>query len=152
MPKPTKHHPRVGQVTAMYMLPVDTSASQARRAQLVATWWRESEVLERFGIDANALTLWRHRRRVLAVWHAPEHQYFYPPNQFDAAGPRREMSAVLGYLNDERISGSGWSEVEWLLTPHVLLDGEAPMDMLVHDPSRVLCALHEEFLDGPEIW
>lgn len=131
-------------------LPPDTSASQARRAEFVASWWRESEVLERFGIEPDTLTQWRRRRRVLAVWHPPENQYYYPPNQFDDTGPRREMSAVLGYLNNQGFSYSGWGEIEWLYTPHVLLDGQTPDDVLLHDPRRVLRVIHEEFLEDPD--
>lgn len=152
MPKHIKHPTHSDRVTAVYALPVDTPASQARRAALATKWWRESEVLERFGIEPDTLTLWRVRRRVLAVWHAPEHQYVYPTSQFDESGPRREISAVLGYLNHESLSGSGWDEIEWLLTPHTLLDGETPDDMLSHDPRRVLRALHEEFLEEPDAW
>lgn len=152
MPKPTKNPARLDQVAVMYILPADTLASQTRRAEFVASWWRESEVLERFGIKPDTLTYWRQRRRALAVWHAPENQYFYPPCQFDETGPRREMSAVLGYLNDAAFSGSGWSEIEWLFAPHALLDNQTPADILLLDPSRVLRVLHEEFLEDPETW
>lgn len=150
MPKPPKRPEHLDQITAVYSFPADTPGSQARRAELVAGWWSEATVLKRFGIDSEMLTLWRRRRRVLAVWHAPDHQYFYPPGQFDEAGPRWEMSAVLGYLNDESLSGSGWGEIEWFVTPHTLLDGQLPLDLLSHDPRRVLSVVHEEFSDGPD--
>lgn len=152
MPKPTKYPNRSDPTYAAHKLPVDDSALQARRTELVANWWRETDVLKRLGIKPDTLTLWRHRRRVLAVWHVPEQQYFYPPYQFDETGPRREMSAVLGYLNHDCLSGSGWGEIEWLLTPHALLDGHTPADMMLHDPRRVLQALHEEFLEDPDMW
>lgn len=137
-------------IEARYALPIDTPASKARRAALAKDWWRECEVLERFGIELETLTRWRRRRRLLAVWHAPENEYFYPPSQFDEAGPRREMSAVLGYLNDESFSSSGWGEIEWLFAPHALLDSQIPADMLSHDPRRVLQVLHDEFLETPD--
>lgn len=137
-------------VNPRHVLPADTRASRLRRAEFVKDWWREHDVLKRFGIEPDTLAQWRRRRRVLAVWHAPENQYFYPPCQFDETGPRREISAMLGYLNDESSSGSGWNEIEWLFAQHSLLDSQTPADMMLHDPRRVLQVLHEEFLEDPD--
>ncbi|EJP77624.1 hypothetical protein [Stenotrophomonas muris] len=44
---------------------------------------------------------------------------------------------------------TGWGEVEWLLSPHALLDGAAPAEVLVSDSASVLKAARAEFLaDG----
>lgn len=105
--------------------------------------------MARLGVDLDTLDEWRRRRLVLAVWHAPERQYLYPPFQFSNVGPLREMPPLLGYLN-HGVNASGWAEIEWLYTPHALLDGQPPAEILLHDPIRVLDAAHQEFTPDPD--
>jgi hypothetical protein len=38
-------------------------------------------------------------------------------------------------------------EVEWFLTPHVLLDGESPVEVLQQDPQAVLEVARIEFIE-----
>jgi hypothetical protein len=40
---------------------------------------------------------------------------------------------------------TGWVELEWFISPHVLLDGATPAEILVTAPNRVLAAAELEF-------
>lgn len=40
---------------------------------------------------------------------------------------------------------TGWGEVEWFLSPNVLLDGASPATILACSPGRVLRAAQVEF-------
>lgn len=53
---------------------------------------------------------------------------------------------MLGYLL-EGSTGSGWSEVEWLMTPHALLEAQRPVELLSFDPAKVLSAAEVEFIE-----
>lgn len=130
-------------------LPPDRPASAVRRALLVQIWWTQIEVMVQLDIDEATLARWRRRRQVLAVWHAPANQYYYPPFQFAGRVLRREMSPLSGYLN-EGVSESGWGEIEWLYAPHALLDGREPARVFPEDPERVLRVLHGEFLEDAD--
>ena len=54
----------------------------------------------------------------------------FGPFQREPDGPRRT---------------TGWGEVEWFLSPHVLLDGATPATMLALSPGRVFRAARVEF-------
>lgn len=52
------------------------------------------------------------------------------------------LVSMRGALGTDR---SGWSTVEWLLVPHVLLGGQRPAEVLQASPARVLAAAQIEF-------
>ncbi|EOW2135788.1 hypothetical protein N5C16_03200 [Stenotrophomonas sp. GD03908] len=81
--------------------------------------------------------------------------YRYPTWQFHANGqPVAHLAEILEVLREfgpfEHESGglgrtTGWGEVEWFLTPHAMLDGATPAEMLATDPCRILRAACVEF-------
>jgi hypothetical protein len=115
-----------------------------RRAELAASYLAEEDVLRHLEIDHNELAALRVRREILAAWHVPEKRFVYPPFQFSAVGIISELAPLLAHLRAGS-SGSGWSEIEWFITPHALLEAHAPADALLVDPARVLKAAEAEF-------
>lgn len=134
------------------------SAAERRRA-LARAWPTSAEVSRQLGSTAeNASHRANQLRRggqLLGVWMPSEQAYRFPVWQFDANGapvpPLAELLTLLrgpgGMSTQERLT-SGWGEVEWFLTPHALLDGASPAEILPDDPARVLAAAQEEF-QGP---
>lgn len=122
---------------------VDAVSAQ-RRTQLAKDFLLEVDVLTKLDVDQEALAALRRARKILAVWQAPESRYVYPPFQFDDVGIIAGLELLLLYLR-EGSSGSGWSEIEWLMTPHALLEARAPADLLPLDPNKVLGAAETEF-------
>jgi hypothetical protein len=96
-----------------------------------------------------ALTTLRRARKILAVWHPPENRYLYPPFQFNEADVISEVAPLLAYLHNVS-SGSGWSEIEWFVTPHALLGAQTPAEVLPCDPASVLDAATIEFSEDRE--
>ena len=117
-----------------------------RRAELAKDYLTEAGILVRLGIDHKTLVTWRKARKILAVWHSPENRYLYPSYQFNNVGVIPEMEPLLQHLF-EHSNGSGWNEVEWLMTPHALLDGMSPTELLPIDPAKVLEAAEVEFVE-----
>lgn len=115
-----------------------------RRAELVASCLSEADVLRHLGIDHDALVALRMRREILAAWHAAENRFVYPSFQFNAVGIISELAPLLAHLLAGS-SGSGWSETEWFITPHILLQAYAPAEVLQVNPARVLEAAEAEF-------
>ena len=78
-------------------------------------------------------------------------RFLYPTWQFDERGnPISEVVELLALLRspngmDIGIPSTGWGEVEWFLSYHVLLDGLSPAQVLTSDPARVLAIAQEEF-------
>lgn len=120
------------------------AAAARRRAELAKDYLLEADVLARLDIDHKALTALRRARKLLAVWHQPDNRYLYPPYQFTETGVIAEMEPLLAYLL-EGSTGSGWNEIEWLMTPHALLAAQTPAELLPFDPERVLQAAEVEF-------
>lgn len=63
-----------------------------------------------------------------------------------------ELQPILSTLRDGGVTGrgrraSGWHEVEWFLTPHVLLDDRTPADCMPTAPERVLAVVRQEFVE-----
>ncbi|MNN04252.1 hypothetical protein D3C81_1169730 [compost metagenome] len=81
--------------------------------------------------------------------------YRYPNWQFGRnGGPLPLLAEVLKVLRDfgpfEREPEglrrtTGWGEVEWFLSPHALLSGMSPAELLANAPDEVLCAAQTEF-------
>ncbi|MBK0052671.1 hypothetical protein IAE41_00230 [Stenotrophomonas sp. S39] len=98
----------------------------------------------------------RREGRLLGVYIAhPTPSYRYPSWQFHLDGrPADHLAEILGILRDfgpfQRESHgqgrtTGWGELEWFLSPHVLLAGFPPAEVLLADPQRVLLAARVEF-------
>jgi len=118
-----------------------------RRAELAASYLSEADALRHLDIDHDALAALRMRRGILAAWLAPENRFVYPSFQFNAEGIISELAPLLAHLRAGS-SGSGWSEIEWFITPHALLEAHAPADALLVDPARVLKAADAEFSEA----
>lgn len=103
-----------------------------------------SDVQRRLGISRDTLVQWRNASILLAVWHAPERCYLYPPYQFVGDHLLEEIATLLDMRRAIGADRSGWSTVEWLLVPHVLIDDQRPAEILQSDPARVLSAAQIE--------
>lgn len=134
MPSPTAAQP---------LTPAASAA--ARRVELARGYLTASDVQTRLGISHDILVQWRKAGFLLAVWHAPERRYLYPPYQFVGAHLLEEIATLLAMHRAIGADRSGWSTVEWLLVPHVLIDDQRPAEILQSDPARVLSAAQIEF-------
>ncbi|WP_234458247.1 hypothetical protein [Stenotrophomonas sp. S39] len=101
----------------------------------------------------------RRAGKLLAVYvEVPEPSYRFPTWQFRPDGqPIEQLAEILTVLRgalpflcepDGLRRTTGWGEVEWFLSPHVLLDGDVPASTLGTDPVRVLHAARTEFETG----
>jgi hypothetical protein len=134
--------------------PLDGAA--AHRQALSRDWPTAADVSRQLGSTAeNASHRANQLRRdgqLLGVWLPPEQAYRFPAWQFGADGlPVPQLAELLALLRgpggmavpDRRTSG--WGEVEWFLTPHALLDGASPAEVLASDPAHVLAVAQDEF-------
>lgn len=117
----------------------------ARRDELAGGYLIEEEVRSRLAIDPETLVRWRKERKILAIWHTPRKPYLFPPCQFVGAQLLPEIETLLMMREVVGSDRSGWSMVEWLLTPHVLLNDQRPADLLESNPDRVVAAAKVEF-------
>jgi len=125
------------------------AASAQRRAEIAKSYLLECDVLTKLNIDHDELTALRKERKILAVWNQPESGFVYPPFQFNETGVTSVLEPLLACLDGGR-SGSSWGDIEWLMTPHVLLDAQTPAEVLPLDPARVLGAAKLEFSEHPD--
>ncbi len=129
--------------------PITLAAVAAkRRAALARDYFVEDYVQRRLGIDPEMLVQWRKASKILAVWHGPEQRYLYPPFQFAGNRLLDEIATLLSLRGAVGADRSGWSAVEWLLAPHVLLDGQRPADVLRSNPDSVVAAAEVEFMEA----
>lgn len=123
---------------------------EARRSAS-ADWLDAASVAARLGKVPREVTALRKAGKLLAVWLPSDHRFLYPTWQFDERGnPIPEVVALLALLRSPNGMGiglpsTGWGEVEWLISYHVLLDGLSPSQVLVSDPALVLAIAQEEF-------
>lgn len=140
-------------------------AASARREELSRQWLTAAEVGAKIGLpgafDSHHVSELRRNGQLIGVYLAhPAPSYRYPPWQFHADGrPADQLAEILAVLATfgpfEREAGglrrtTGWGEVEWFLSPHVLLDGGTPASILVVDGLRVLRAARAEFESSSE--
>lgn len=132
--------------------------SARKRAKLAEQWPDAAKVSaaidpHRNGSEATATKL-RRQWRLLAVYlDSPAPHYRFPTWQFRQDGqPVVEMHEILTVLRskgpftpDSQGRTTGWGEVEWFNSCHVLLDGASPAEVLVTTPQAVLRATHAEF-------
>ena len=123
------------------------AVAAARRAALAREFFSDEDVKKQLGIDHQTLMTWRKSRKILSVWHAPERRYLHPPFQFVSNHLLEEIATLLRLRQPIGHDRSGWSSVEWLLSPHVLLDDHRPAEILQSEPSRVVTAAQIESSD-----
>lgn len=141
-----------------------TPASLETRTALARDWPTAAMVDRQMGLVPEAkvqpslvATRLRQGGKILGVCmtHTHPHHYRYPSWQFDGNGqPIALMGDILDLLrsrgpcagNEE--GEQGWCEVTWFMTPHALLEGRAPVEVLEESPERVLEAARREFDPG----
>jgi len=129
--------------------PYDEYEEARRRAS--ADWLDAASVAARLGKIPGEVTALRKAGELLAVWLPSDRRFLYPTWQFDERGkPIPEVVALLALLRSPigmgiGLPSTGWGEVEWFLSCHVLLGGLSPAQVLASDPARVLATAHDEF-------
>lgn len=135
-------------------------ASAARRDELSCLWPTAGQVDQMLsdacGASIGTATELRHSGRLLGVYMTePHHHYRFPSWQCSPDGhliPHvAEILSVLrgfGPYLDEQGRTTGWGETEWFLSAHVLLDDQAPCDMLRHNPQAVLAPAQVEYIEN----
>jgi len=79
----------------------------------------------------------RRAGRLLAAWDGEK--YCYPKFQFDGEGrPRPGLQELWAVLPRERSGTLGVEAVLWMWAPDNALEGRAPAEVFVDDPSRVV--------------
>lgn len=141
------------------LLPSLQEQSAARRAELAKEWPTAKQAGLAMGLDlkdaARTVTQYRREGRLLGVYMVePKPHWRFPTWQFDDRHhPIRHFADVLAILRehgtylDERGLTTGWGEVGWFLSGHVLLDGRAPLEVLRLDPDAVLEAARVEYIE-----
>ncbi|WP_312706863.1 metallophosphoesterase [Stenotrophomonas sp.] len=131
----------------------------AQREALAAQWPSAAQVSTRLRSQSGSEKDASHLRReghLLGVYVTdPMPSYRYPTWQFRHDGqPVEHLTEILRVLRDlgpflREPDGlrrtTGWGEVEWFLSPHALLDGATPADVLCVDPALVMRAACVEF-------
>lgn len=124
---------------------------EEERRSASADWLDAASVAVRLGMVPGEITALRKAGELLAVWLPSDQRFLYPTWQFDERGsPVPEVVALLALLRspngmDIGVPSTGWGEVEWFISYHVLLDGLSPAQVLGSDPARVLAIAEEEF-------
>lgn len=140
-------------------VPADPAA--VRRREWAQDWPTAAAVSRQLGSTAengsHRANQMRRNGQLLGVWLPSEQAYRFPTWQFGADGAAvpglAELLTLLrgpGGMNTAERRTSGWGEVEWFLTPHTLLDGASPADVLPDDPERVLAVAQEEFQESAD--
>lgn len=141
------------------LLPHPIEAAAARRAELSAHCPTAAQVGIAMGMDGKEAISFVNRLRtegiLLGVYrNEPSPHWRYPAWQFDTEHrPIPQFAEILAILRahgqslGERDRTSGWNEVEWFMSPHVLLDGQRPCEVLQKDPEGVLDATRAQFIE-----
>jgi hypothetical protein len=112
--------------------------SKARRAELAASW----------PVETSDLSARRAAGAALGVYDDTRDRWCTPSFQFIGTDLIAQMTEILVLLRkDGHRHPSGWGEIEWFLSFHVLLDGRSPAEVLPEDPQTVLEAARVEFLE-----
>lgn len=131
-------------------LPKSTiDAAGRRRALLSRSDWLTAEEAERRLREIGSIRELQDARRLLGVWD-PEHRHWrYPAFQF-SSGPdvRAVVADLLNVLPPG--NGSGWSQVEWLYSPHPRTGARPPIELIESEPDRVLEAARRQFASHPD--
>lgn len=140
-------------------LPTEQAAS-AKRTALASDWPTAAQVSQSLGSTAENgsqyATKLRREGKLLGVYMvSPHHHYRFPLWQFGLNGqPVDQFAEILSVLReqgpflDSSRRTTGWGEVEWFISPHVLLNDATPAEQLANDPTKVLAAAQAEFGEG----
>lgn len=130
----------------------------AKRVRLSADWPTAAQVGMAMGIDADDasqfVTEFRKQGALLGVYMTePRHHWRYPTWQFDQSHrPIERLAGILAILRkygnylDDQGRTTGWGEVEWFRSAHVLLDDRPPYEVVQEDPDAVLDAARAEYV------
>lgn len=134
-------------------------AAAAKRAELAAEWPTTAQAGMEMGLDAEdasrCVTGLRKQGTLLGVYMTePDHHWRYPTWQFNAEHrPIERFAEILvilreygNYLDDQGRT-TGWGEVEWFRSGHVLLDGRPPCEVVQEDPDSVLEIAQVEYVE-----
>lgn len=155
-PSSPEHGPRMVPSTDPFQ-PSLEELSAARRLQLATEWPTAEQAGVAMGLDltdaSRVVTQHRLEGRLLGVYMVePEHHWRYPLWQFDDRHqPITRLADVLTTLRehgpylDEQGRTTGWGEVAWFLSAHVLLGDRAPCEVLQKDPDAVFEAARMEY-------
>ena len=70
------------------------------------------------------------------------HKRYYPAFQFDnEVKPRKVIKEVIKIFGKEN---AGWQLALWFITPNAVLNGKAPIEIIVSDPEGLISAVKEE--------
>lgn len=131
-------------------LPPDTPDAARRRRELLSNrdWLTADEAAHRLG-ETTSLRELRGARQLLGIWDPDNRLWRYPAFQFEESrGLRPVIAELLDIIPPG--NGSGWSQIEWLYSPHPLTDSRPPFMIIASDPQRVLSAAREEFDSHPD--
>lgn len=129
----------------------------ARRTELASQWPATAQVEQNLGPEQGGQTpsamRWVLEGRLLAAYLPdPSGSWRFPTWQFcDSGQPIQQLPDILrairrtGQFLDTTGRATGWAEVEWFLTGHILLDGSSPAELLARSPRHVLRAALAEF-------
>lgn len=130
----------------MTLLPPETPECAARREALYRPWVTADEIAAILGVDASEVTQMRRSNELLAAWVHERQEYRFPLFQLSAGQLNPRMPLLLDLLPD--VSRSGWGRVEWFISPHALLLGARPADLVAEGRfDEVLAAAQEEWND-----
>lgn len=123
------------------------------RLQIAGGWPNAEQVSRHLGSQAGngsqLATRLRKEGKILGVLlPSPRRQFRYPPWQFTDGHPIPQMREILGHLR-ERLdvtpgNSTGWHELSWFLSPHALLDGRTPAEVIATEPGKVIRALRDD--------
>ncbi|HBZ46919.1 MAG TPA: hypothetical protein DEO93_06540 [Stenotrophomonas sp.] len=129
--------------------------------KLASQWPTAAEVSRNLGSSAgnasHLATKYRRSGKLLGVYlPVPGGSWRFPQWQFQRDGqPVMHLEEILKVLHepgpflDTDRRSTGWGEVEWFQSGHVLLDGHTPAEVLATHPHRVLAAAKAEFSEEP---
>ncbi|MEA9731869.1 hypothetical protein [Xanthomonas campestris] len=127
--------------------PSDLPASVAKRKELLAEGWPTSkEVAAYLGSTAEnkaqQAAAFRQAGKLLGVRDGA-HGFRHPLCQFQRGELIEEVEELLRILPPG--NRSGWSQTFWLYSPHPLLDGRRPADVLSVSPHQVIEIAKRQF-------
>ncbi len=135
-------------------------AAAAKRAELSSDWPTAAQVSRAMGSSAadpsELATQLRRNGQLLGVYIVESTQHYrFPSWQFQPDGqPVKHFTEILAIIREygirlgEKGLTSGWGEVEWFLSHHVLLGGDRPCDLLRENSGAVLEAARDEFIEN----
>ena len=131
----------------MTLLPPETPECAARREALYRQWVNADGIAVILGVHAIQVAQMRRSNELLGAWVHERQEYRFPLFQLSAGQLNPRMPLLLDLLPD--VGQSGWGRVEWFVSPHALLLGARPADLLAEGRfDEVLAAAQEEYTGG----